>query len=232
MEDRSTPALFAEIAFGTEFGAILQERSMACLAAFVGGVQAVVRAEPAVDERTADLLVGALVRELEPLALPMAWRIDRLYADHGPRTGSPGPEPIDAFALGRVWTGTRRTVADPVMRRALHHGLVNSFEPEHYDAGETLRLLELVRRLTSGDLDRLRGRSGETGEVGDPIPDGRLRDVGLLRGDGTPTGLGGRLVALIRAPGQGVPENWVPPWDRAVELAGPVGVVAGPSPKL
>lgn len=205
--------LFTEIAFGDGVNAGLHERSMACLAAFVGGFQAIIESESGANTRTRELLLTSGIRELEPLAMPMAWRIDRLHTQSGPDGG--GPQPADAYALGRCYGTLRAKVADPGMRHALHNAVVHAFDADPYRGGETLGLLQTLATLRAGDLDRLQGsRRGAPDER-----DARLVQAGLCDDAGDRTESGDGLVALIGPVTDQVPDDWTPPWERGVAIS-------------
>ncbi len=201
--------LLAEIAFGTEANAMLDGPVMACLAGFVGGIRAVIWSHAGDDLRTAQLLAAANIRELEPMALPMAWRIDCLW-----ETGrDQAPDATDGFAVGRAYAKARLQVADVGMRAFLRHGAVRAFDPHLYPRGETLRLLGLVPQLRRVEIEALHSPGRMDGAIRR-----RLLEQELL-GDQQLSAIGELLRDLVAPVDGQVPGEWVPPWDRTVPLS-------------
>ena len=140
--------LLMEIAFGQEADAMRADPVVSCLAALVGGVRAVLRGQTPDDRDTRDLLEVACVSELDPYALHLAFRIDRLRQ----LDLQAAPRPPDLFALGRAHAFARLQLLTPGVRQLLLHATVRALDPEPHRAGWAPLALRDLPRLSASDL--------------------------------------------------------------------------------
>ncbi len=142
MTDHPTRGLLAELAFGEEAGALAGEPVASVLLGLCSGLRAEVAARVAPDDgRGRHALETALVDELDPVALHLAWALDRLQGTDW------APTPADGFALGRAYAAARLEMAVPALRPVLRGALVRLLDPGIYRTAAPTRLLGAVARL-------------------------------------------------------------------------------------
>lgn len=125
------------------------------------------------------------------------------------KSQKPPPTPTQVYALVRAVVDAQRKTFHPGKRAILQAALLNAFDPEEYESGETLRLLGILDDLHYGDialLGRIAKSAAPAVEITD-LAEPFLRSPELHH---TFALIQAGLVFACRSTGKGV---WVPYLD-------------------